>query len=419
MMNYIVYITDENYAMPTCTSIQSIIENNTSKSNYHIFVLAHELSLKSKGKLMEIFREEVTIEVIDVNDKYTELYDNCLSEKGHVSETALCKFRLPNLFPEVDRILYIDSDIIINGNLEEVFECNISEYYLAAVDDMGDSYVDGVSELAARIGIPEYGYFNSGFMYLNLEKMRNEDIPAKLQVYKKDGINYFVDQDALNVVLGGKRYSLPYRYNFRTPILEILTVEEVGVRFFGKEYKSVDECLREQVVLHMTDWKKPWKYNIPWISDVFMKYYRMSPYKDEKKILESPLVYLNNDIQKLLLRIVKSDEYVKEKIKECNNKYWRFPFEKIEPNSRIVLYGAGNVGRDFNYLLSKTKYCNIVAWVDKNWRKLEGDISAPQGICNLVYDKVLIAIYHENIIEQVREELIAMGIRSEDMVDII
>lgn len=422
-MNFIVYITDERYAMPTCVSIQSLIENRNSKCQYSIYVLAFELSENSIRHLSSIVAEGIEVTIMEMNRVYSELYKNSVASYTHVSEAALCKFELPNIFPDLEKILYVDGDIIFNGDLSKIFEIDISDVYLAAVDDMGDSYTNGVSVLASRIYLPEQRYFNSGFMYLNLEKMRKDHVPEKLILYKEKGINYFVDQDALNVVLGKKRYSLPYVYNFRASIINELDLAELGLKY-EEDYNSIEECLIKQVTLHMTDKMKPWQYNMPWLTDIFKYYYNKSVYKDEMLQFENPLRCKNQEIAKLSDDVmalnndiaVLNDKWKKARNREKRAKCWRFPVESISPDSRIVLYGAGKVGKDFYDFIQKTRYCQLIAWVDAEWEKIGQPVVSLEQIRNLKYDKIIIAIYQKEMAEQIRMELVNKGIRTECIV---
>lgn len=414
-MNFIVYITDETYAMPTCVSIQSLIENREEKSQYRIYVLTFGLSEDSIWHISAIKGEGIEVIIRKMDGAYTELYEHSVTSYTHVSEVALCKFDLPNIFPDLDKALYVDGDIIFNMDPSKVFEVDLSEYYLAAVDDMGDTYKDGISRLASQIDLSEKRYFNSGFMYLNLGNMRQDHVPERLYQYKKTGINYFVDQDALNVVLGKKRHSLPYVYNFRASIINEMDLLEIGLKC-EENYNGVEECLTKQVVLHMTDKMKPWKYNMPWLTDVFKYYYAKSVYKDEMLQFENSLRCKNQEVKKLADDITVLNEKLKERDRERAVQCWRFPVENISLDSRIVLYGAGKVGKDFYDFIQKTRYCQLIAWTDQNWKELGEPIISPERLGQIQYDKIVIAIYRENKALQAKDKLMSMGISEESLV---
>ncbi|TAH69976.1 MAG: glycosyltransferase [Anaerolineaceae bacterium] len=88
-------------------------------------------------------------------------------------------------------------------------------------------------------------------------------------------------------------------------------------------------------------------------------------------------------------------------------KEYLFPFEMIDRGSRIVLYAAGNVGNKFYSQIRKTNYCNIIAWVDKNVKKV-GDmhIHAPEVIDMINCDYIVIAVENKLVAEKIKRVLI-------------
>lgn len=89
-----------------------------------------------------------------------------------------------------------------------------------------------------------------------------------------------------------------------------------------------------------------------------------------------------------------------------------FPYNKIDKNSNIILYGAGEVGQAFYAQLFDNHYCNIIAWVDKN-KSNRRNIIYPNQILKLNYDKIVIAIRNETIANEIINELIMLGISKE------
>lgn len=93
-----------------------------------------------------------------------------------------------------------------------------------------------------------------------------------------------------------------------------------------------------------------------------------------------------------------------------------FPFDKVSRGEKIVLYGAGNVGRLYRAQLSAIGYCEVVLWVDKNHEKYAETVKAPSEIGQADYEKIVIAIEREETREQVRRTLIEMGVPAEAII---
>ena len=105
------------------------------------------------------------------------------------------------------------------------------------------------------------------------------------------------------------------------------------------------------------------------------------------------------------------------KLKEIDEKKaWRIPFEKFNRGDKIILYGAGKVGQYYAKVLQKTKYCEIVLWVDENYKEIGNYISNPNYITNYEFDYVLLALANNSVINEVLVKLQNMQIESEKII---
>lgn len=392
-----VYITDENYAMPTYISIFSMIKNKDEEDLLKIYLIGKGLSNQTKSRYNTLLCKDVSLEMIEVDrDKYFLLSKTCLfAQTIHVSDAALFKMDLPDLLADEEKILYIDGDTLIQGSLKGLFETNIEKEYVAAVADQFDEKINGNSSFCHRIGLERKHYFNSGVMLLNLKKMRADNISRRLLEYRSQGINYFMDQDCLNAVLGERLVLLPCIYNFMSTISDVYDAEEIGEKFLGERTESIEDCISKSIILHLTDKKKPWIYNIPWYSDIFLKYYRESVYGNEKIIFKSPLKVLRDENQLLRERMnymIQHTEFV-------------FPYQLLPKGSKVVLYGAGKMGQSFYEQIQATNYCNIVAWIDKRGNSAMDQVGFPEDIVKVTYDFILIAIGNQQIVSEVKNLL--------------
>lgn len=93
---------------------------------------------------------------------------------------------------------------------------------------------------------------------------------------------------------------------------------------------------------------------------------------------------------------------------------WLFPFEIISKGENIILYGAGRVGKILKRQVEKTKYCNIVLWVDKNYMKYADNVLPIEDMMNRKFDKVVIAVADKQ--EEIRRELTSLGIEEKRIV---
>lgn len=241
----IVFITDKTYILPTKIALRSLIKHISDEYMYKIYVIFDGEEDISFQKLMgEDIPSNVTIEQI-----YPNINLNFISQEHlYVSKSALLKFELPNIFSYLDKILYIDGDVLIKGDLGELYEIDLEDYYLAAVKDMGTYDGDHLEKL----GISDY--FNSGVMLLNLKKIREDNKIPQLYEYKKHQTDTrFMDQDAFNVVLGQNVKYLSCKYNFIPTFLSDFSENQIA-SFYGVDKSELKSCY----IYHLAGHEKPW-----------------------------------------------------------------------------------------------------------------------------------------------------------------
>lgn len=104
-------------------------------------------------------------------------------------------------------------------------------------------------------------------------------------------------------------------------------------------------------------------------------------------------------------------------VQTLETRRYLFPYEEIPAGSRVILYGAGEVGNAYKVQNDKYHFCNIVLWVDKRGGMFSQDIiSTPKKILEYEYDYIIIAVYMPELAEKIREELIQMDIRQEKII---
>ncbi len=256
---HICMISDDNYVVPTCVTIQSLINSKIRNQRYYIHIVASALSEKTIQQFRTLESQDVTIHIIkeDASQRFRELH---IFEKDSIctaSIAALLKFILPELLAEIDRVLYIDGDIIVKKNIGGLYNHNIEDYYAAAVIDSGSIYYKHEYVKLVK------NYFNSGVMLLNLKKLRNENLAEKLIQTKQEMKNYsLMDQNVFNLVFDGKVLLLPIKYNFMPVSLDRSNskwnIKQINERY-GTSYQNKKQLYEDAVIIHYSSKDKPWK----------------------------------------------------------------------------------------------------------------------------------------------------------------
>lgn len=167
------------------------------------------------------------------------------------SAASMIRLLIPHLFDQdVDRVLYIDSDVIVDGDIAELWDMDLGDVPVWAVQNGAEFEFDRLSETFEEISVPSGArYFNSGVLLMNLNVWRKKKISERVvdfMIRHNDRLS-FPDQDALNAVVAGDWGRLPPRWNKQV------------IRLGRPEAAQFDE----PGILHFTT-HKPWRRIYPW-----------------------------------------------------------------------------------------------------------------------------------------------------------
>lgn len=271
----LAFITDETYLMPTYVAIYSLIRNRDPARTYDIHVILSEVGGGAKALLEGLAVAGVRIQTISSSVDFSRYR---ITKNGfHVSPTAILKFELPQILPDLDKVLYLDGDILVRSDLVKLFETDIRGSYAAVVEDIKPKLRYKPSILSKLDIEGHRGYFNSGVMLLNLSAMRRDKITEALFEYRENGINFFMDQDALNVVFRDQVKFLSWQNNLLVTLAADFTVEEiVGEYGTGGSYGTFDDMAASSQILHFASKQKPWKDSKAALSYLWNEYYLSS-----------------------------------------------------------------------------------------------------------------------------------------------
>lgn len=163
---------------------------------------------------------------------------------------AYYRVMLPRLLPELDKLLYLDCDLVALASLSGLWTTELGDKGLAAAPDFIDYVKDELHNFEHLTGFgfnPYRTYFNSGVLLLNLEKMRSMNFEELFfdTRQKLEGRIRFSDQDIYNYLFQNDQLILPQGWNFQAPL---------GLLPPGK----LDFDALELNIIHYTTDVKPW-----------------------------------------------------------------------------------------------------------------------------------------------------------------
>lgn len=281
----IVFSSDNNYAQFMGVAICSIFENK--KEDYLIDIYVLDGGIKEDNKIkLKVLEDRYNFKINYIKIDTDFFKDFFISRQ--ITQASYYRIIIPDLLPNISKIIYLDCDIVVINDIYELFNINIDNYYFAAVDE--ENYIP---EKFKKLKIPKYEpYFNAGVMLINLDKWRKNNISKKLTEYiifmnnKLDAH----DQDAMNAVLYGKWLPIEKKYNYMTS--------------FRHKYSSEENIH----IIHYIE-IKPWKYlSINPFNKEYFYYLKKTPWKDIKYVDKNILI----QIIKRIIILVLSDKIIKK-----------------------------------------------------------------------------------------------------------
>ena len=237
----IAYAPDDKYVNQTVVSMKSALEHN---EQVEFIIMYSKLSAESMQKLGAVGG---SLRLIKMDE--SQFADLTLSK--WVTVQAWFRIKLPDLCKDLDKVLYLDCDTLIRGNLDELFSLDLTDKYLAGVKD-----VWGVSKYVKRLGMKSGVYVNSGMLLFNCDYCRKEHFFDKVVEFAKNNakIIEFCDQDSINKVVDEYKLVISPKYNLMD------TWWRGGYyEFEGEEETEYLQSKENPVIVHLTGLKPAFK----------------------------------------------------------------------------------------------------------------------------------------------------------------
>ncbi|MBL5824650.1 DUF4422 domain-containing protein [Serratia fonticola] len=223
----VVICFDNNYAISGAALINSIVANANPKLNYDLVVLENGVSLANKKRFFSMVAgfENISLRFFDVN-AFSEIKN--VFTRAHFSAATYARLFIPQLFAKFERVIFIDSDTVVESDLAELMTVPLGNNLVAAVKDIvmegfvmfgamsqsSDGVMPAEQYLSSSLGManPD-GYFQAGILVFNITQMNNENTFSSLMEALRSKTYWFLDQDIMNQVFHGRVHYLPLEWN--------------------------------------------------------------------------------------------------------------------------------------------------------------------------------------------------------------
>ena len=257
----IFFAVDDGYMPFLAVALESLIDNASRNYYYSIKILYTNINEDNKKKINKYQRDNVNIEFVDLNYYIEEVKDK-LYTRDYYTKTTYFRLFIANLYPQYNKAIYLDSDIVVKGDISELYNQEMGDNLLAAAPDDVIQTTKVFQDYAEKVvGVADYrNYFNAGILLMNLDEFRRFKFQEKF-LYLLETIKFTVaqDQDYLNRLCKGKVKIIHKGWD-RMPIAN-------------------DDLPLEQIkIIHYNLADKPWRYDNIRYQEFFWEYAKKTEY---------------------------------------------------------------------------------------------------------------------------------------------
>lgn len=258
----IFFSTDDNYIPFLDVAVASLIANASKDHSYRIIVLNTGLQAENIATIKGNERPGFGIDFIDISDRIEHIRSR-FKKVYHFSVVTYYRLFIASMFPQYDKIVYLDCDLVVLGDISELFHIDLGKNILGVVSDQYVCNTEAFRLYAEKaIGVDPDTYFNAGVLLVSLEQFRKNHIEEQfiqlITQYDFDLLD--PDQAYLNYLCFGKTHRLPNGWNKAPTNLP---------------------CEGDKNIVHYALYKKPWQYDDVIDGGYFWHYAKRSPFYEQ------------------------------------------------------------------------------------------------------------------------------------------
>ena len=265
----IIMSSDDGYIQNSAATIASILLNCDASSRFRFHILDGGITSGKKEKLLKLKKlRDFEIKFYDMTKYDWSMFPD---NRMHTTLATYYRLRIPEIMPKhIQKALYLDGDMIIEQDLRELWDIDISNYVLGAIEDE-----EGI-ESGTRLGLTKK-YFNAGVLLLNLNRLRKTNLLKDSVTYLEKNRKKIIyqDQDILNGLFNTQYRDLPLKWNVNSSMYSLADAKHT--------YTDDDMKIarRSPGIIHFSGDKfKPWYWG--WIphplADEYWKYLKYTEF---------------------------------------------------------------------------------------------------------------------------------------------
>lgn len=384
----VVFGTDESYIFPTAVVISSILRHSKSSTVYDIFIVTDNECISKCKNFFDRLKKQYTNFHITYLQIDSSMFRDANVTNPHVKLPTYYRLLTAELLPHYDKCICLDSDILVNQDLTELFRFNMGDNCIAGVKSWDDQQPTAANRKHMMDdGLPSMDqYIYLGVLLMNLKKIRKENLTKTFMEHMYKGYRAD-DQDVFNVCCYNKIAFLPPKYNLLVRFYDIKMLD--GKEIYKKE--ELENNQKNPVILHY-----PGRLIKPWLN---------KRVKDFEKWWKSAEIYEGTNDYKYYRKL---SQYW---IKEID---WTELLKKVSNKERVVLFGYSEIGKEVFWAFKRAGINSVYAFCDNDPKKQGGFF---EGLPVLDVSEFLkwdfpfkIVITSQIYFPKIKKQLLEMGI---------
>lgn len=280
----IVMASDDRFVPYMSVALQSLLENGNPEKKYDVIILHTKIpaDLQKRVAVLGKGKDNVSIRFCNINNYVKSIP---FRSHQHISVETFYRYFIMDLLPDYKKVLYLDSDIVVQGDVAELYETEMGNNLIAAAKDM-----DVIGTYKNKIEMQQYlleklklseplNYFQAGVLLMNLEELRKTVTTQQLIERTLEAKWNFVDQDVLNQFCKGRVTFLHQRWNvlmdWKYSMHTRMENMSCTPRTLWKEYCEARE---NPSIIHYAGAWKPWNTPNCDFAEEFWQAARKSPF---------------------------------------------------------------------------------------------------------------------------------------------
>ena len=321
----IFYACDEGFVKYSVVSLHSMIVNADPSFHYAIHILHSGISEETQKKATALSKDGFDVKFVDVSERLHAIND-ILPIRDYYSNTTYFRLFISDMFPQYDKVIYIDGDTIVQGDISELYHHELGDNWVGACHEQAMVQTDHYGTYAEQVvGVSRHNFFNAGLLLINAKIFREKQI---LKRFANALAEYrFVvtqDEDYLNLICKDHILWLDQRWN-------------------TEAYCTFPYPIEEAKIIHYIMVSKPWHYADCTGGDIFWRYAKetaeydeiravLENYSEEEKIRDAEA--MDNLLALAKFETEKEDNYQKKLDSEVRAKDRVAILEKIKQYER-------------------------------------------------------------------------------------